>query len=58
MDLFSQVKFCPKCCVGIWVDVPLVIVESTDEFEVVSHETQFVWLERAFIMSLEHCNEQ
>ena len=58
MDLFGQVEFCPKCCVGIWVDVPLVIVEPGDEFEVAGHKTQFVRLERAIIMSLEYPNEQ
>ena len=58
MDLFGQVKFCSKCCVGIWVDVLSVILEPGDEFKVVSHKTQLVRLEHAMIMSLEFCNEQ
>ena len=58
MGLFSQVKFYSKGGVGIWVDVLLVVVELSNEFKVVSHEIQFVRLERALKVSLEHCNEQ
>jgi len=58
VDLFSQVKFCPKGDVGIWVYVSLVVVELSNEFKVVSHESEFFQLERALKVSLEYCNEQ
>ena len=58
MDLFSQVKFCSKCGVGVRVGVTAMVVESGDKFKVVGHETQFVLVEDAMVLRLEYHDEQ
>jgi len=58
MDLFGQVKFCPKCRVGIWFGVTTVVVESGDKFKVVGHEAQFALVKYAMVLRLEYHDEQ